>query len=705
MRLRYLELPRYGPLIDIAIVFGQEEMLFGWTPENQARRRGAINFVVGVNGTGKSSLLRAIYQTFRSLMLNEMPAQPVTLAWDRASGGATVTAILKVPANSSVEPPWFAIVKPVSDQATKADWKALVQNQGGGPLGGPIDFVGNGNPITTSLTQAHLPSKLVAYTSGAEMLWDLLDQSELHPDDGEDAGRTVEDERPPGWTLVQEMEEELTTRVHDLLLQYDPAESLPAFPASRLEPLKRLEQKLLTNQLLHEGQDWRTRSQNILRIRPADLRLAAIALSLWQAACDLAGKSADSDREALREQFVNQTQTGSPGEKARRVFNQLDWFWPTHLSFTYRDSEEKSRRQQREQLLCLLALADEVVQQPSGRNRAIVSLGPVGSIDLQSNLKDAIPSGLLSPAIDAIIGRVQGCRTGAEAVMRVFSDNKDLDATLMEVFYALQEWQRCGLLEEVTLTIKRLSRTTAADGDFDDVVVTLDHLSDGEQMLLGRIALLFLLREQHGTLLLLDEPETHFNDVWKREMIDLVDDGILKTTTVQVIVTTHTSIALSDVFSSEIVLLRRDPTTGQIYEASEPIETFGATPEDILRDVFQAGEVIGQRAAQILDLVLIVAANPQHAAPLWASGDFSGPAMQTLWQKAQRVPNSFRSVEAFSQFLASMWSFTRKQLNGDVPTLVDTLNAIENKLGPGHYQFEFRRRIHAETVKSDAASN
>lgn len=705
MRLRYLELPRYGPLVDFSIVFGQEEMLFGWTQEDQARRRGAINFVVGVNGTGKSSLLRAIYQTFRSLMLDEMPAQPVVVAWDRTTGGTTVTAILKVPAKSSIDAPWFAIVKPVPDNATEAEWKELIQHQGNGPLGRPIDFVGNGNPIITSLTQAHLPSKLVAYTSGAELLWDRLEQTELHRETRQDSSRSVEDDRPAGWTLDHELEEVLETTIRDMLSRFSPTDSSPTIRASELEPLHRLEQKRLTNQLLHQGQEWRTRNQNVLRVRPVDLRYAAMALSLWEAAHDLDGKIVDSEREALRDQLLSQTKAGALGQNARRVFNQLDWFWPTHLCLTYKDSQEKSRTQQREQLLCLLGLADEVVEQPNDRRRAIVSLAPVESIDLRARLKEVLSSDFTSTSIDTIISRVQGCRTGAEAVMRVFSDNKDLDATLMGVFYALQEWQKCGLLEEMTLTVKRLSRTTAADGELDDVVVTFDQLSDGEQMLLGRVGLLFLLREQHGTLLLLDEPETHFNDVWKREMIDLVDDGILKTTAAQVVVATHTSFALSDVFSSEVVLLRRDSTTGQLYEAAEPIETFGATPEDILRDVFQAGEVIGQRAAQILDLVLIVAANPEEATPLWASGNFSGPAIQALWEKAQRVPHSFRSAETFSQFLGSMWSFTKRQLNKDAPTLLDTLNVIEGKLGPGHYQFEFRRRIHAQTIKPDAPSN
>ena len=47
--------------------------------------------------------------------------------------------------------------------------------------------------------------------------------------------------------------------------------------------------------------------------------------------------------------------------------------------------------------------------------------------------------------------------------------------------------------------------------------------ADYEQMLLGRMSLLFLLRGRHGSMLMLDEPETHFNDSWKREIIDIVD--------------------------------------------------------------------------------------------------------------------------------------------------------------------------------------
>ena len=129
-------------------------------------------------------------------------------------------------------------------------------------------------------------------------------------------------------------------------------------------------------------------------------------------------------------------------------------------------------------------------------------------------------------------------------------------------------------------------------------MTTFDQLSDGEQMLLGRVGLFFLLRRQDGALLLLDEPETHFNDVWKREIVDLIDEAILKTTSAQVVVATHTSIALTDVFSSEILrLARRD---GRIEAEAAAFPTFGADPGRILLHVFGSPDVIGSRAAEFL---------------------------------------------------------------------------------------------------------
>jgi len=114
--------------------------------------------------------------------------------------------------------------------------------------------------------------------------------------------------------------------------------------------------------------------------------------------------------------------------------------------------------------------------------------------------------------------------------------------------------------------------------------------SGGEQMLLGRMALLFLLRGMDGGLLLLDEPETHFNDVWKREIVDLVDDNVLKETRAQVVVATHTSIALTDVFNEEVTLLQRVASLNQTFGLRSRWPDELPHPIELLRDdIAEAG--------------------------------------------------------------------------------------------------------------------
>ena len=168
----------------------------------------------------------------------------------------------------------------------------------------------------------------------------------------------------------------------------------------------------------------------------------------------------------------------------------------------------------------------------------------------------------------------------------------------MDVFTRLRDWDRTGLLEDLSLTLTRIHRPEASDGKPDDIVVTYDQLSDGEQMLLGRMGLLFLLRRQDGSLLLLDEPETHFNDVWKREIVEMVDTGLLNSTDANVIVATHTSIALTDAFAAEVTLLSKHE--GKTTAEAVALPLFGADPGRVLLHVFGAPDMIGVRAAKLL---------------------------------------------------------------------------------------------------------
>jgi len=116
------------------------------------------------------------------------------------------------------------------------------------------------------------------------------------------------------------------------------------------------------------------------------------------------------------------------------------------------------------------------------------------------------------------------------------------------------------------------------------------------------MGLLFLLRGQEGSLLLLDEPETHFNDVWKREIVEMIDSGLLNSTEAQVIVATHTSIALTDAFAAEVTVL--DKSAEETSARTVAGGLFGTDPGEVAINLFRADSSIGTRSVEILDRLL-----------------------------------------------------------------------------------------------------
>ena len=168
----------------------------------------------------------------------------------------------------------------------------------------------------------------------------------------------------------------------------------------------------------------------------------------------------------------------------------------------------------------------------------------------------------------------------------------------IDVFRKLCAWRRSGLITGMQWIVRKL--------DTDDLLL-YDQLSDGEREFLGRLALLHLLEsrpddadagEAQDALVLLDEPETHYNDVWKRELVAIIGD-VLHQHASQVLISTHSSIALTDVFDEEITLLEKREDGIRVVPVR--ISTFGADPSEIMVRVFGAPESIGCRSLQWLD--------------------------------------------------------------------------------------------------------
>lgn len=128
-----------------------------------------------------------------------------------------------------------------------------------------------------------------------------------------------------------------------------------------------------------------------------------------------------------------------------------------------------------------------------------------------------------------------------------------------------------------------------------------DWLSDGEQSFLGRLCLLPLLNHTE-TLVLLDEPEVHFNDYWKRQLIQMISQALqqngedLQQGNSHVIMTSHSSITLSDVANTNIWMLERhhDNDSNAIQPA---LRTLGTDPSDIIVHIFGAESAVGAHSS------------------------------------------------------------------------------------------------------------
>ena len=362
MRLRYLHLPDYGPLKNVEVVFGRNSFL---------QRPGEINFVVGLNGSGKSSLLRAVYDVFHSLCREELPKFPVTLAYDIYKGQDS-TVVFHRPRGPASK--CFLVPAAGCLDFTRPDeWQNYVLN-GLAPEGNADSLgyyvagdqlKGNGN------LRNWLPSRVVAYTSGDLNLWQevaypAFPNDELR-DDPQDFVR--EAERPRGWTSEQE--------------HYDVR--VPSVGDSAID------------------RPFRSKSSNpddmddrCILLTPDDIHLAAVSIGIWQAAQEREAKVEEYQQEAFQQLLEKEIENQETGEGGRRLLNGLDWLWPTHAAFRFATYGNHMAFSDAARCFWLHALADAVVRHPLEEWQAVVSLGPrppINPVDLVGGdvLGDPLP--------------------------------------------------------------------------------------------------------------------------------------------------------------------------------------------------------------------------------------------------------------------------------------------------------------------------
>jgi len=300
MRLRFFHLPAFGPLREAAVGFQQNGLL---------PREGAMNFVVGVNGTGKSSLLRAAYVAIHSLdgALDSSAPLPFafTLAYDANHLTKPRTVLFWHP-GGAVRHARLGLFDRVLSGTSEREWLVLAERCAKDDESADLQVIPGERFMGSGGLREHLPRQVLAYTSGDCAPWEQAVEHFYDVESLEVAANTDVVERPRRWDLSRER------------AAVNPDDSPWAEEIREEQTAPQLPTAL----------------PRCVLLRPEETRLAALALAVWHMADEFKTCGTDAKVEQLRQTLLASREQPTNGPGARRLLQEADWFRATHLSLT-----------------------------------------------------------------------------------------------------------------------------------------------------------------------------------------------------------------------------------------------------------------------------------------------------------------------------------------------------------------------------------
>jgi predicted ATPase len=136
--------------------------------------------------------------------------------------------------------------------------------------------------------------------------------------------------------------------------------------------------------------------------------------------------------------------------------------------------------------------------------------------------------------------------------------------TNTEFFKSLESTYISDLIQEVRVKVKKVN----IRGE-----ITFKELSEGEQQLLTVLGLLRFTKEDES-LILLDEPDTHLNPLWKWKYMNLLDEYSGKDESSQILMTTHDPLVIGGLTKEEIRIFYSKKVFDTEGKEFQKIETF-----------------------------------------------------------------------------------------------------------------------------------
>ena len=158
-------------------------------------------------------------------------------------------------------------------------------------------------------------------------------------------------------------------------------------------------------------------------------------------------------------------------------------------------------------------------------------------------------------------------------------------------FKALESTYISKLMEEVRIKVKKEN----VDGS-----ITFKELSEGEQQLLTVLGLLKFTKDEES-LILLDEPDTHLNPIWKWKYFEYLDRVVRNPDTTQIIINTHDPLVIGSLTKEEVRVFIDE--SGKIIAEQPDVDPRGLGVEGILTsDLFGLKSCLDEFTLNKLDM-------------------------------------------------------------------------------------------------------
>lgn len=160
-----------------------------------------------------------------------------------------------------------------------------------------------------------------------------------------------------------------------------------------------------------------------------------------------------------------------------------------------------------------------------------------------------------------------------------------------EFFKALESTYISKLIAEVRIKVKKKK----VDGS-----ITFKDLSEGEQQLLTVLGLLKFTNDEES-LILLDEPDTHLNPIWKWRYLEFLESVVKRHESTQIIVSTHDPLVIGGLTKEEVRLFRTE-LDGSVFVDEPDFDPKGLGVDGILTsEIFGLPTVLDEETQELLN--------------------------------------------------------------------------------------------------------